>query len=75
MLKSSHFKVLSYEKDSMKIFPGLGKPIRGGVAITYHDYQANFHPIEIFLADKELNGVLHKVMNRNDFNSMSIMGL
>ena len=40
MLKSSHFKVLSYEKDSMKIFPGLGKPIRGGVAITYHDYQA-----------------------------------
>lgn len=71
MLKSSHFKVLSYEKDSMKIFPGLGKPIRGGVAITYHDYQAKFHPIEIFLADKELNGVLHKVMNRNDFNSMS----
>ncbi len=59
MLSDPHFKVLSYEPNGAKFFAGTD--IKGGIAITYHDNQANYGAIETFTAFTELNGILKKV--------------
>ena len=46
MLNDEHFKVLSYEQDSSKVFPGTS--ITGGIAITYRDKKISFGGIEVF---------------------------
>lgn len=33
MLNDEHFKVLEYEPNSDKVFPGLSVPIKGGIAL------------------------------------------
>lgn len=61
MLNNKHFKVLMYEPDSDKVFPNLSTPLKGGVAVTYYDHNADFGIIGIFTKFPELNSILNKV--------------
>lgn len=70
MLNNEHFKVLKYEKDSDKVFPGLTTPIKGGLAITYFDSKAKFGVIGAFTQYEELNSICHKVIDAPNFESL-----
>lgn len=59
ILHDKHFKVFSYEPDSTKVFSNTD--IKGGVAISYHNNDAVYEPIEIFTSFNELNSILKKV--------------
>ena len=69
MLNDEHFKVLHYEDDASKIFPNTD--IKGGVAISYHDNKYDFGAIEVFTKHFELNDILHKIVEYNEFHSLS----
>lgn len=69
MLNDEHFKILHYEDNASKIFPNTD--IKGGVAISYRDNKYNFGAIEVFTKYVELNDILRKVTEYNDFDSMS----
>lgn len=71
MLNDPHFKVLKYEPDSDKVFPGLSSPIKGGIAITYRDDDKEFGPIIAFAQFPEVNDIARKVTNNKDFVSLS----
>lgn len=58
-LQDTHFKVLSYEPDSRKVF--MNAEIKGGVAISYWDSLKDFGKIEVFTPSSELNSILTKV--------------
>lgn len=68
MLQDTHFKVLSYEQDSSKVFSNTD--IKGGVAITYRNREKYFGKIETFTPFNELNAVLHKVLQHDEFESI-----
>ncbi len=70
MLKDEHFKVLHYEEDGHKVFPSLSTPLRGGVAITYHDESKNFGAIVAFTKYPEVNDILHKVLYNGSFETL-----
>lgn len=59
MLNDEHFKVLKYEQDTSKLFPGV--LINGGISITYHDNSKQFGAIKVFTPDECLNSLVHKV--------------
>lgn len=59
ILNDQHFKILSYVADSEKIFSNTD--IKGGVAISYHNSDLIYEPIEIFTPFNELNSILKKV--------------
>lgn len=65
MLKDPHFAVLQYEEFSGKVFSGTD--IKGGLAITYHDWGKNYGAIEIFTPYSELNSILNKVVHHSNF--------
>ena len=69
MLQDPHLKVLYFEQDSSKVFRNTD--IKGGVVITHHDCVKNYGAIGIFTAYEELNIILNKVRNRDDFSSFS----
>jgi len=71
MLKDEHFKVLHYEEDGNKVFPSLTTPLRGGVAITYRNSNANYGAILAFAKHEEVNGILHKVLYNGSFKSLT----
>lgn len=58
-LQDGHFKVLSYEPESKKVFQNA--EIKGGIAISYRDSSKDFGKIEVFTQSSELNSVLIKV--------------
>ena len=68
MLNDVHLKVLYYEPDSSKVFSNTD--IKGGVAITYRDGNAEFGAIGSFTPYNELNDILHKVKNHKSFVSI-----
>ena len=70
MLADEHFKVLKYEPDSNKVFPGLTTPIKGGIAITYHDSKKKFGAVGAFNQYEEVNSIAQKVIHRQDFQSL-----
>ncbi len=70
MLQDEHFKVLEYEPNSDKVFPGLSVPIKGGIAITYRDSSKKFGAIEAFAPFPEVNNVVRKVMSFGNFVSL-----
>ena len=70
MLNDPHLKVLRYEAESSKIFPGLSTPIKGGIAITYHDETKDYGAIKIIVKYETVNSVVHKVLNSKDFVSL-----
>lgn len=59
MLEDEHLKVIYFEQNSANIFPNTD--IKGGVAVTFRDANANFGAIETFTAFDTLNHILHKV--------------
>lgn len=67
MLHNKHLKVLYYEPDTDKVFPGLSTPIKGGVAVTILDSEKDFGEIDTFTPYMTLNKILHKVVGRKDF--------
>jgi type II restriction enzyme len=81
-LADKHFKVLRYEPDSKIYFSNTD--IKGGIAITYRDANADFGSIKIFTSFTELNSILQKVQlidhttitdvifNQNRFNLDSL---
>ncbi len=69
MLEDEHFKVLMYEPDSNKIFPGLTTPIKGGIAVTYRDEEKIFGAIGAFTQYAEVNAITKKVIHRKDFQT------
>lgn len=64
MLNDEHFKVLSYEPKSDKIFANTD--IKGGVVITYHDSSKKYEVIGAFTAFSELNSIKRKVISYKD---------
>jgi len=69
MLADKHLKVLKYVADGSTIFPNTD--IKGGVAVTYRDESKDYGAIGTFTAFEELNGILKKVCNSDDFKSFS----
>ena len=69
MLADPHYKVIIHEQDSSKVFPNTD--IKGGVAITYRDKRRLFGAIGTFTSFPELNKILHKVIEYQDFKSLS----
>lgn len=59
MLSDSHFKVIFYEPNGVKIFPNTD--IKGGVAITIRNRQKNYGAINVFTPFGELNSIIKKV--------------
>ncbi len=70
MLNDEHFKVLTYEPDSDKIFPGLSTPIKGGIAITYRDEKSVFGAMQAYAQYPEANTIWQKVSSKDDFKSL-----
>ncbi|MCI6265009.1 MAG: Eco57I restriction-modification methylase domain-containing protein [Collinsella sp.] len=71
MLNDKHFKVLQFEEDSNMFFPSLASPLKGGIAITYHDNTSVIGPIGVFTKFEELNAILKKVGKSSEFESFS----
>lgn len=69
VLNDDHFKVVWYKANSTDVFPNVD--IKGGVAVMFWDEKANFGKIGSFTSHTELNGILKKVVNANDFNPLS----
>lgn len=68
MLRSNHFKVLYYEQNPDKVFPGI--PLTGGVAITSWNNTEENIPIGTFLPYDDLKNIIHKVESSLDFKSI-----
>ena len=62
MLEDEHFKVMEYQADASKVFPGTD--IKGGVAVTYRDETKHFSPIKVFIADDDLKSIVEKVSSK-----------
>ena len=69
MLEDEHFKIMEYEADSSRIFSNTD--IKGGIVISYHDETKKYGAIEIFTKYKELNTILHKVIQDIAFISFN----
>ncbi len=69
MLNDPHLKVQDYEQDSSKIFNNTD--IKGGIAITYHDEEQYYGPIETFTIYSELNSILKKTRMYPTFRKFS----
>lgn len=59
MLDDPHLKVVDYQQKSDTVFPNTD--IKGGVAVTYRDYSAEFGSIGVFSAFSELRGLQKKI--------------
>ena len=71
MLNDKHFKVLQFKEDSDLFFPNLASPLKGGIAISYHDDTQVIGPIGVFTKFEELNAILQKVSKATDFEPFS----
>ena len=68
ILNDPHFKVLLFEQDCSKIFPN--NDVKGGICISYHDWNGNFPCIETFTPFAELNSLKQKVTSYPHFASL-----
>ena len=69
MLNDKHFKVLHFEQDSKKVFQNTD--IKGGIAISYYSKEDLYEPVGTFTSFSELNSIMRKVVNRNNFSTLS----
>ena len=69
MLNDPHLKVINYYPGSKDIFQNTD--IKGGIAITLRNNNVIYGKIDVFTSFKELNSILHKVENNNQFNPFS----
>lgn len=68
-LQDVHFKIISYEPDSVRIFPNT--EVKGGIAISYWDESKDFGAIEIFTSYPELNSMINKIKRKENFVSIN----
>lgn len=71
MLEDEHLKVEFFEQDSSKVFSNTD--IKGGVAVTYRDADADFGAIGTFTAFPELNSILKKTSSIDSGSFSSII--
>lgn len=71
MLNNKHFNIKYYSAKSDVIFPNTD--IKGGVAISYFDWDKVFEPIETFIAIPELDSIYKKVRRYQENTLDSIM--
>lgn len=74
MLNDEHFKVINYENDASKVFPGTD--IKGGIVVTYRSDDKTFEPIEVFTMFPNMNDILGKIkpfIKRNSFSSLGFV--
>jgi hypothetical protein len=69
MLNDPHFKILSYEADSSKVFTNTD--IKGGIAISYRSANEDFGAIGTFTAFPELNGIVKKSRAADEQHSLA----
>lgn len=69
MLNDPHFKILSYEADSSKVFSNTD--IKGGIAISYRSANDDFGAIGTFTAYPELNEIVKKSRAKDEQHSLS----
>lgn len=69
MLSDPHFKIIYHEQDSKKLFADTD--IKGGIAISIHDINQDFGAIGIFTSYPELNSILKKVLEIENFRPFS----
>ena len=68
MLSNEHLKIAYYTQNSADVFPNTD--IKSGVVVTYYDKNENFGAIGTFIAFKELNSILHKVIPTGEFENI-----
>lgn len=68
MLNDPHFKVLSYYPSSSDVFANVD--IKGGVAITYKDWESDYGAIQVFSPYESVNKILHRVIANPSFKSL-----
>lgn len=68
VLNDEHFKVIKFSHNSTDFFENVD--IKGGVAITMRNANANFGKIIRYTAFQELNAILNKVINHKGFKSI-----
>lgn len=71
MLTDPHFKVLWYEPNSNTVFSNAD--IKGGVSVTYYDYNKNFGEIGVFTFYPELNSIRQKVWQNSETSLSSVI--
>lgn len=71
MLEDEHLKIEYFEQDSSKVFSNTD--IKGGVAVTYRDVNADFGAIGTFTAFSELNSILKKASSIDSGSFSSII--
>ena len=69
MLNNEHISVEYYNPKSADVFPDV--LLKGGVAVTYKDDDKNFGVIGLYTHYAELNSILKKVINMNNFESLT----
>ena len=68
ILNDKHFKVIWYKSNSTNVFPNVD--IKGGVTVTLRDQEQIFGKIGTYTSFPELNSILQKVVDRDDFTSL-----
>lgn len=68
MLNDEHLTVLDYNSNSQDIFPNTD--IKGGIAITLRDEKKKYGKIDVFVCNKILRSIQHKV-NADNYNNFS----
>lgn len=71
MLSDNHLKVLSFEQNSSKVFPGTD--IKGGVAVTYRNAKSDFGSIGVYTSFNELSSILKKVESISEHSISEII--
>ena len=69
MLNDKHLKTIWYEENGKNVFPN--QDIKAGVVCSYHNANVDFGAIEVFTKYPDLNTIIHKVIHKNGFSSMS----
>ena len=69
MLNDDHLKVMHFEADGSKVFPGT--QIKGGVAVTLRDATKVYGAIGTFTVYDELNSIIKKVVRIIDNDKSS----
>ncbi len=69
MLNDEHYKILKYFPFSTGVFSNTD--IKGGLVISYYDNEKIYKKIETFIPYDEMKTISNKVINRNDFVSIS----
>lgn len=69
MLNDIHFRVVRYFAKSNEVFPKVD--IKGGIVITLRDATRQYGAIGEFIPDMTLKNISDKVLNNNEFVSLS----